>query len=65
VRIIKGVIFWAAFSSLCAAVVLGTMRMMATKSGREDLYAYWLEDMKDALKEAVDFVSESFRMGET
>jgi len=41
------------------------MRMMATKSGREDLYAYWLEDMKDALKEAVDFVSESFRMGET
>lgn len=60
VRIIKGLIFYMVFCSLCAGAVLGTMRLMAVRSGRSNLYADWLGEIKDAFREAGEFISESY-----
>lgn len=62
-RLIKGVAFYLIFTSLCVVVVLSSMRYLAARSGREELYDDWREEIDDALEEARLFLAETYEKG--
>ncbi|MDD5555767.1 MAG: hypothetical protein PHN82_00790 [bacterium] len=57
-RLLKGAAFCAVFIALCAAATLGAMRLVASRSGRADLFGEWVEDIRDAFGEAGRFVRD-------
>jgi hypothetical protein len=59
-RLIKGLVWYLAFSALCVAVTLAVMRQIAVRSGSEGLYEAWLGEIGDAFNEAGEFIGDCY-----
>jgi hypothetical protein len=59
-RLIKGLVWYLAFSALCVAATLAAMRQIAVRSGSEGLYESWLGEIGDAFDEAGMFIGDCY-----
>ena len=57
-RLIKGLVWYLAFSALCVAATLAAMRQIAVRSGNEGLYEAWRGEIGDAFDEAGVFIGD-------
>lgn len=57
-RIVKGLIFYLVFCSLCVISTLGAMRIMTLHRGGEELFTRWCGEIREAFVEAGDFLAE-------
>jgi len=63
-RLIKGLVWYLAFSALCVAATLVAMRQIAVRSGSEGLYESWLGEIGDAFDEAGVFIGDCYEKAE-
>ena len=63
-RLIKGLVWYLAFSALCVAATLAAMRQIAVRSGSEGLYESWLGEIGDAFDEAGVFIGDCYEKAE-
>jgi hypothetical protein len=63
-RLIKGLLWYFAFSALCIAATLTAMRQIAVRSGSEGLYEAWLDEIGDAFDEAGVFIGDCYEKAE-
>jgi hypothetical protein len=59
-RFVKFIAFYIVFILLCTAIVLGTMRCIASRAGGPGVFNGWVSDIKDAFREAHGFVSRAY-----
>ena len=59
-RFVQFIAFYIAFVLLCIAIVLGTMRCIASRAGGPGVFNGWMSDIKDAFHEAHGFVSRAY-----